>query len=67
MLTTDPDCVLDGNFIAVVPWHLLSSDELVRVVGKQQPACDLEDARDYRWAFTQISVKALSRATQDGE
>lgn len=37
------------------------------MVGRQQPAGDLEDARDYTWRFEFLPLEALRCATQDGE
>lgn len=67
MLHTVPDCSLDGHPIPVDRLPLLTSDEISRVVGLQQPGSVLEDARHYRWSYQKLSLEALRESACDGD
>ena len=64
---TVADCSLDGMPIPLDRLHLLTSDEIARVVGFQQPGSELNDARRYTWSYQKISLQDLRESTYDGE
>lgn len=64
---TVDDCCLDGTPIALDRWPDLTSDELTRVVGDQDPGGDLEHARDYHWQVIRLPLEELRRCNEDGE
>lgn len=64
---TVPDCSLDGRPVELSRWQALSSGELARIVGLQEPGGQLEDARDYDWEYTVLPVTELECCNEDGE
>lgn len=67
MNQTVPDCSLDGRPIPLDRLPLLTSDEISRVVGQQQPGSVLEDARHYRWSYQKLFLEELRESTCDGD
>lgn len=61
------DCSLDGRPVAVADWPRLSSEELARIVGFQEPGGSPESAGDYGWRFAVLPVESLRRSNQDFE
>lgn len=67
MSHTVADCSLDGQPIPLERLPLLTSDEIARVVGFQQPGPVLNNAQHYTWSYQQIPLQELRESTYDGE
>lgn len=63
-LSTVEDCNLDGNTILLCDWQTLSSDQLARIVGVQEPGDMPEYAHQYEWRFVFLPVEDLRYANQ---
>jgi hypothetical protein len=66
-LSTVEDCNLDGSTIPLSDWPTLSSEQLARIVGEQQPGDMPEYAHRYEWQFVFLPVEDLRCSNQDYE
>lgn len=64
---TVADCHLDGAPLRLDAWPTLSSEELARIVGLQQPSDALEDPSYFAWEARMVPITELMHATQDGD
>ena len=64
---TVPDCTLDSAVISITQLPHLSTDELARIVGTQEPGGYLLNARDYVWRFLMLPTRDLEHSNEDGE
>ena len=64
---TDNDCRLDGEPIQLDRLSCLTSEEIARVVGIQQPGGSLLDAKDFEWTYCAIPLEALRFCMEDGD
>lgn len=67
MPATVPDCSLDGAPIPLSALPTLTSTQLARIVGDQEPGGVPEQARDYFWAFERVPLERLRNCNEDGE
>lgn len=67
MVTTVPDCTLDGSPIPIDSLASLTSAQIARIVGVQAPGGSNEDAAEYDWSFCCLDLESLRCCNEDGD
>ena len=63
----EKDCNFNGKKIEVKNLSTLTSDEISKIVGVQNPGSNLEYSENYEWSFHMIPIEQLRYSNEDGD
>lgn len=63
----EKDCNLNGEFIKIDDLSVLTSKDISKIIGVQNPGANLEYSEKYDWSFHMIPIEQLRYSNEDGD